>query len=137
MKPETMIAQLHNTLLDNQPITLMEALITGAEKVSKDADVSMLSALKAEIKKWYGKYGIRVTIARSPRQKIIVTQIGNPSTRELIVQSQVSYYDIDEKLMNDENNRIAFFKDLQYAEMLAKELNNSPIRGYDVEEWIG
>ena len=40
-------------------------------------------------------------------------------------------------VMRDENYKFLFFKDLQYAEMLAKELNNSPIRGYTVEEWIG
>ncbi len=39
--------------------------------------------------------------------------------------------------MRDENNKILFFKDLQYAEQPAKELNNSPIREYIVEEWIG
>jgi asparagine synthetase B (glutamine-hydrolysing) len=39
--------------------------------------------------------------------------------------------------MRNENNKILFFKDLQYAEQLAKELNNSPIRSYYVEEWIG
>jgi hypothetical protein len=40
-------------------------------------------------------------------------------------------------IMRDENNKFLFFRDLQYAEMLAKELSNSPIREYVVEEWIG
>jgi hypothetical protein len=107
MTNDAIVEQFHSTLPNNQPLTLMEALITGTGKLSQEADISMLSLLKEEIQKLYGFRGIRITIARMPL-KIIVVQVGYPARRELILESPKWYYDINEDLMQkiiDEFNK--------------------------------